>query len=160
MKPTRQTGFTLVELILVMVVMGLLAGVALPSLTNRQSQDELTTRDELRATLRLARQVATSQGLAVCFMRTAAQWRLVYAAAGVCNWAGTPVVAPGTQDVTAVGMAPDPVLFDLPAGVVLVGNNTIQFDSRGRLVPFAVDANIRVGSSQAFIVSRETGFVY
>ena len=61
MKPTRQTGFTLVELILVMVVMGLLAGVALPSLTNRQSQDELTTRDELKATLRLARQVATSQ---------------------------------------------------------------------------------------------------
>ena len=29
MKPTRQTGFTLVELILVMVVMGLLAGLAL-----------------------------------------------------------------------------------------------------------------------------------
>lgn len=160
MKPTRQTGFTLVELILVMVVMGLLAGVALPSLTNRQSQDELTTRDELKATLRLARQVATSQGLPVCFMRTAAQWRLVYAAAGVCSWGGTPVVAPGTQDVSAVGMAPDPVLFDLPAGVALAGNNTIQFDGRGRLVPFAVDANIRVGSTQAFIVSRETGFVY
>lgn len=160
MKPTRQTGFTLVELILVMVVMGLLAGVALPSLTNRKSQDEMTTRDELKATLRLARQVATSQGLAVCFMRTAAQWRLVYAAAGLCKWAGTPVVAPGTQDVTAVGMAPDPVLFDLPTGVVLVGNSTIQFDSRGRLVPYAADATIRVGSSQAFIVSRETGFVY
>lgn len=160
MKSTRQTGFTLVELILVMVVMGLLAGVALPSLTNRQSQDEMTTRDELKATLRLARQVATSQGLPVCFMRTAAQWRLVYAAAGTCNWGGTAVVAPGAQDTAAVGMAPDPVLFDLPSGVALVGSNTIQFDSRGRLVPYAVDANIRVGSTQAFIVSRETGFVY
>lgn len=155
MKPSRQSGFTLVELIMVMVVMGLLAGVALPRLTNRQSQDEVVTRDELKATLRLARQVATSQNQRVCFMRTPIQFVLVYAnAAGACQLAGTPVVEPGSGSAKVV---------DLPAGVVLGGANTVQFNSRGQLVPNAVDQTITVGTAAAPLtvtINRETGFVY
>lgn len=158
MKSSRQTGFTLVELILVIVVMGLLAGVALPGLMNRQSQDEASTRDELKATLRLARQVATAQNRPVCFMRTAAQFSLLYAnGAGICNLAGTPVMMVGQPAASAFG---DPVVVLLPTGVILTGNNTIQFDGRGRLVPNNLDATITVGSTQALTVTRETGFVY
>ena len=148
----RQAGFTLVELILVFVVMGLLAAVALPgALSNRQSQDELTTRDELKATLRLARQVASAQNQTVCFMRTAVQFQLVYAtAAGVCNLAGTPVLEPGSGQPKVIELAPN---------VVLTGANTIVFNPRGQLVPATVNATITVGSTQALTINSETGFV-
>ena len=148
----RQAGFTLVELILVFVVMGLLAAVALPgALSNRLSQDELTTRDEIKATLRLARQVASAQNQTVCFMRTAVQFQLVYAtAAGGCNLGGTPVLEPGSGQ---------PKVVELPPNVVLNGANTIQFNVRGQLVPANVNANITVGSTQALTINSETGFV-
>lgn len=151
MIPRRQAGFTLVELILVIVLMGLLAAVALPGLSNRQSQDELTTRDELKATLRLARQVASAQNQTVCFMRTAVQFQLVYAtAAGVCNLAGTPVLEPGSGQPKVIELAPN---------VVLTGANTIVFNPRGQLVPATVNATITVGSTQALTINSETGFV-
>ena len=147
----RQAGFTLVELILVIVVMGLLAAVALPRMTNRQSQDEMTTRDELKATLRLARQVASAQNQTVCFMRTAVQFQLVYATAvGACNLGGTPVWEPGSGQPKVVDIAPN---------VVLSGANTIVFNARGQLVPATANATIAVGSTQPLTVNRETGFV-
>ncbi|MDE2431374.1 MAG: prepilin-type N-terminal cleavage/methylation domain-containing protein [Burkholderiales bacterium] len=152
MKFHHQTGFTLVELILVILVMGILAGVALPRLTNRQTQDEVTTRDELKATLRLAREVAFAQNRTVCFMRTAAQFSLVYATpAGTCNLGGTPVVEPGSGDALVV---------DLPPGVSLTGAAVIRFNNRGQPVPNTVNQSLAVGSTAALTISRETGFVY
>lgn len=152
MSRPRQTGFTLVELILVLVVMGLLAGVALPRLMDHQSQDEVSTNDELKATLRLARQVATSQSREVCFMRTAADFRLVYANTGApCVLAGPAVSEPGS------GVA---LTVPLPAAVVLSGSTTIRFNSRGQLVPNTVPLSVTVGTMTPLTISRETGFVY
>lgn len=149
---TRQTGFTLVELILVMVVMGLLAGVALPRLTDHRSQDEMRTRDQLKATLRLARQVAVAQNRPVCFVRTAAQFNLVYATGGgVCSLGGTVLTEPGTGAQA---------LTELPAGVALSGANTLQFDARGRLVPYLAGQSITVGTTAPLLINHETGFVY
>lgn len=152
MNRPRQTGFTLVELILVMVVMGLLAGVAVPRLLNRQPEDEMTTRDQLKATLRFARQVATSQNRPVCLMRTAVQFSLVYAnGAGACVAGGSPVVEPGTGAALVV---------NLPSGVLLAGATTVQFNAYGQLVPNAVNQTVTVGTQAPLTISRETGFVY
>ncbi|MGE5452270.1 MAG: Tfp pilus assembly protein FimT/FimU [Acidobacteriota bacterium] len=151
MRPPRQAGFTLVELILVIVVMGLLAGVAVPRLMNNRSQDEVSTRDELKATLRLARQVAVSRNRDVCFMRTPAQFSLVYLNAGACALGGAAVLEPGTGQ---------PHVVPLPSGVVLAGAATIRFNSRGQLVPNGANLQITVGALPALTISRETGFVY
>lgn len=155
MSQPRQSGFTLVELILVIVLMGLLAGVAIPRLTDHQSQDEMSTRDEVKATLRFARQVATSQAREVCFMRTAAQFRLVYANVGApCVLAGPLVSEPGKGG---------PFIVDLPltSTVTLAGSTaTIRFNTRGQLVPNTVSPTVTVGSLPPLTVSLETGFVY
>ena len=152
MKYARQTGFTIIELVLVLVVMGVLAGLAIPSLTNRQSQDEISARDDVKSTLRTARMLAMAQGQRICFMRTVTDYVLVYAnAAGACVLAGTRVKDPITnQDVVG----------SIPNGVILTGANAVQFSGRGQLIPSTTDQTITVGSTQFLTVNRETGFVY
>lgn len=148
----RQAGFTLVELIFVIVLMGLLAAVGAPSLSHRRTQDEMTVRDELKATLRYARQVALAQNRSVCFMRNVIDFRLVYAPpVGACNAAGVPVLESGSGEPKVV------VLDDL--GVTINGPVTLMFNARGQLTAPTPVVTFTVGTSMALNVNRETGFV-
>lgn len=58
-------GFTLVELVMVMVVVGLLAVVALPRFFDRSAFDERGFLDETLAAVRYARQLALASGCEV-----------------------------------------------------------------------------------------------
>lgn len=60
-RPTRPDGFTLVELITVLVVIGVLAGVAAPRFFQRQGFDAAAYTDQLRAMLRYGQKVAIAQ---------------------------------------------------------------------------------------------------
>ena len=155
MRHARQTGFTLVELILVIVVMGLLAGIALPSLMDRQSLNEVAVTDQVRVLLRLAQKVAVTQNRDVCFMRTAADLRLVYPVGGACSLTGNPVIDPGSgDDLGSPGNIP------LAAGVVITGNTAVRFNGRGQLVPNTANLAITVGGQPPWNIAKETGFVY
>ena len=82
------------------------------------------------------------------------QFILVYAnGAGACQLAGVPVIEPGSGE---------PKIVPLPSGVALGGANTVQFNSRGQLVPNAVDQTVTIGAAGGLTVTvnRETGFVY
>lgn len=148
----RQAGFTLVELILVIVLAGILAAVGAPSLVNNQAQDQLTTRDELKATLRYARQVALSQNRTVCVMRNAIEFRLVYApAVGPCNAAGIPVLEAGSGQPKVVGLD--------KTGVTIAGPVVLMFNSRGQLTAPTPVVTYTVGPTMVLNVNRETGFV-
>lgn len=52
-KISKRTGFTLVELVIVIIVLGVLSAVAIPKLTSKSAFEEYTVQDQLISALRL-----------------------------------------------------------------------------------------------------------
>lgn len=67
----QNSGFTLVELVMTMVILGILAVMAIPRLTNLTSFDEATYRDSVVSILSLGRQRAIAGRRYVCVTVTA-----------------------------------------------------------------------------------------
>ena len=138
-------GYTMVELIVVMLIMAILAAVAAPRLTDRTALHERGFRDQLKTMLDHGRKLAMVQQRDVCVLIGPTQAQSVYTAAGACSIA-VPVAEPSGQAPFAV---------PVPLGVVPGGAALVRFNQRGQPVPNA-NLNITVGSL-TLSVSRETG---
>ena len=151
----RPRGFTIMEILVVIVVLGVVASMALPRLQDRQAEHELAVRDNLRQMLRLARQLAvarqTQQG--VCLTIGPTQLALVHATAAGCN--GAALVVPGGTGGH---------VFDLPPGTAVTGSGFVRFDAAGQPMNLAgtaaLNANLTLTiGNLAVTVQRQTGFV-
>ncbi len=140
-------GYTMVEMIVVMLVMAVLAAVAAPRLTDRSALQERGFRDQLKSMIDYSRKLATVQQREVCVLLGATQVSVVYVAGGACAPA-LPVAEPGGNT---------PFVAAVPAGVALGGSNPLRFNARGQPVP-NVPATVSVGTL-ALNISRETGHV-
>lgn len=71
-KSRTQSGFTVIELMIVLVIAGILLAVAIPSMTNIIKNNRMTSRsNDLVAGINIARQVAVSTGVKAIICHTA-----------------------------------------------------------------------------------------
>jgi MSHA pilin protein MshC len=153
-RPGRVRGFTFTELIVVILILGVLAVVAIPRLFDRRTFDALRFYDQAQATVRYAQKVAIAQRCnPVQVQITAASIQLSILPAGAC-----PVAA-----VTAIAIPGGSSALQAPSGVTLSPATTFTFDGGGR-PSFAGALTLSVTAAseptRSFVVEQETGYVH
>lgn len=147
-------GFTMLELILVISVLGVLTALAAPRLVDSNALQERAAQAQLRGLLVHARQLAIAQQREVCAQLTAARVRLVYVVAGQCS-PGTTVRAPAGNCNSPAAGCPYEVLA--PSRSSFSGPD-LRFNTRGQPVPNQTQL-IRIGSL-SLSVQAETGMPF
>jgi MSHA pilin protein MshC len=155
------TGFTLIELIVVMVLMAILAAVAAPRFMGRGDFEQPAFVQELAAAARYAQKLAVTSGCPVRLSLTSATaYELLQPlnAPPPCSMASTrSVLHPGTGAEFS-GTAPAGVTMSTVqvAGVGVAFPVSVDFAASGG--PAAGDVEIPVGS-QSVVISAGSGYV-
>lgn len=146
----RNSGFTLVELIIVMVIIGVIAVAAIPRFWDRDVFNSRGFYDETLSALRYAQKTAIAQRRNVCAAFAANSVTLTIASAnGGAAACDTPLAGPtGAAPFTVSGGSIN--YSALPAD--------FRFDALGR--PSVGQTINVVGSTLNIIVTPETGYVH
>jgi len=147
-----QSGYTITELITVMVIIGIIAAAALPRFFDRNTFDSRGFYDQTIATLRYAQKTAIAQRRSVCVAFAANSMTLsldtihLDVAHPVANCPGVNIADPSGKSS---------YILTAPSGVSLAGTD-FSFDSLGRsnisVAPIAVD-------SYTITIHQATGYV-
>lgn len=148
-KPNSNTGFTLVELIMVLVLVGIVSTVALPKFAGRSSFDQRVFFDDTLNAVRYAQKTAIATGCNVRFSIVNNAYQLLRddSCSSGSFASNLSIQHPSTQTSYTGSQN----------GVSLTANNTTTtFDSLGRA---DADNTITIGARQITIVAV-TGFSY
>lgn len=144
---TRHAGFSLLELVVVIVIAGILAALAIPRLTDRESR-AVWFQEEVRTSVRYAQRQAIAQRRCV-FVRVFANQVDLFYGDTACAITGTPVLQAPTGSAYVV-LAPDGVSITPPAPAQFSFNGLGQPSSA---VTFSV-------GGMAINVEAQTGYVH
>lgn len=139
-------GFTLVELIAVMMIVGVLAVVAVPRFFGSGGFDSRSFYDQTIATLRYAQKAAIAQHRFVCVAFTANSITLTQGTTNACG--GTLASPAGTAAY----------VINAPNGVTLAGGANFNFNSVGQ--PSAGQSITVSGYAVPITVEAVTGYVH
>jgi len=146
-------GFTTVELVLVIVIIGILGAIAGPRFFGTSAFDERAYYDELASSVRYAQKVSVASGCRVRVNLTASTYELRQQAAlgGHCDASDlsfpVPVLLPHGQAVSGVA----------PTGITAAPPVVIVYDGVGR-TNLASNQVITVGS-RSMLIEAESGLV-
>ena len=147
----RQRGFTLVELILVVVLLGILSFVAGARLSDRDQANARGFADQVASTLRFAQKAAIAQRRSV-YVNIDTSARRVRACLDAATTCATPLSSPGGGSLDVSGAS----------GITLTsGTSQFSFDALGR--PSSASSVTLTTSAGGLtfnvIVETESGYV-
>lgn len=152
MFPRASHGFTIVELIMVMIITGIMAAVVAPRLMDNSDIQARGFADQVQASLRYAQKTAIAQRRFVCVAFTSSSITLTIdmAAAAVCP--GGSLASPDGKPAYVV-TAPSGIAFSTTP-------SNFSFDALGRPGPNVQQTINIVGTASAITVEAETGYVH
>lgn len=150
-------GFTLIELIMVIVMLGILAAYAVPRMFDSTAFNARGFHDETLAYLRYAQKTAVAQRRTVCVTFTSSSLTLAIASAAAtttCATAGTLTGPKGDSGSTITLSANGGVTYSsLPT--------SFNFDGLGQPINPATGQTLQVlGASNSITVEAGTGYVH
>lgn len=146
----KQRGFTMVELIVTMVVIGIMAIAVLPRMDLLGGFDEVGFRDQVKATLEFARKSAVAG-------RRDVQIAIVGGTVTVTAASALPETNPTTYDRNLRLPGTNSHTFAAPTGVTITPDTTLVFDPLGRS---SAGATLTVSGAGSITVEAETGYVH
>lgn len=164
MELRRGRGFTTIELVTVMIVIGIMSYFALPRLDMLRGFDEEGYRDKARASLQYARKAAVAQRRYVCAVINAAGDISFTVESVEPENAGHSAACPYGRQLglpatdAACGGATNMICH--PAGVTLTPAASIQFDPLGRATLGAGTYTVSGAGNPTITVVGETGHVF
>ncbi len=156
------SGFTLVELVMVLIVLGILAVFVLPRISLTQGFDEVGYRDAVRATLEFARKTAVAERRNVQVALAASNLTLTIENVGPENSAGLfpRALALPTPDRRCPAPIPANQLC-APANVALTSATAnLVFTPLGRPQAGGAIYTVTGGTPWTITVEAETGHVH
>ncbi len=145
-----QRGFTMVELVMTMIIVGIMAIAVVPRMDLLRGFDDIGFRDQVKSALEYARKSAVAG-------RRHVQIAIVGGAVTVTAASALPETNPTTYDRNLQLPGTNSHTFTAPSGVTISPDTTIVFNPLGR--PSA-GATITVSSAGTITVEAETGYVH